>query len=478
MLTKPSTKLILLVLILSIYCLLVSQKILILGKHGDGVEYAAVARNLTEGQGTFWSLYLDDTFHPIWREHPPLVFWIQGLFIKVFGDGPYLEGVYGFIIGLIILLLTAIFWQQVRHDFRLTLAGSWWPVLLLTALPTFAYYMQTNRLVITFMILALLATLAAYRSILAGRCTILYALLCGVLIYLGFIAKGPVALFPLAVPAIAWVTLRANFSRVIISTVIAVIVFVLIMLATFYFYPESLTFWRGFWHAQVMASLKSARAAQDSYWYYADRWSREMAVLFSVICVLMLITRTHPRHIRFNRQACFFLLIAIAGSLPFFFSKRQKLRYLLQSYPFFILGMAFLTNYVGLKIEGILAEKRKIRQAVVVAALLFFSIATAAMLYRKDHVKKRHQFYEDFYLNNIQLPERSTISICPPERLVDDWVFTIDMQRFYKVSLTADLGHDYLIIDKNSNCKVADGYQKVHHQPTIKYVLYKRIPPQ
>ena len=122
MLTKPSTKLILLVFILSIYCLLVGHKILILGKHGDGVEYAAIARNLSEGYGSFWSTYLSDTRHPDWHEHPPLVFWIQGLFIKTFGDGPYFEGVYGFFAGFIILFLTALFWQQVQHDFRLTLA--------------------------------------------------------------------------------------------------------------------------------------------------------------------------------------------------------------------------------------------------------------------------------------------------------------------------------------------------------------------
>jgi 4-amino-4-deoxy-L-arabinose transferase-like glycosyltransferase len=419
-----------------------------LGKHGDGVEYAAVARNLAEGHGSFWSTYLSDTLHPDWHEHPPLVFWIQGLFIRAFGDGPYFEGIYGFFVGLIILFLMAVFWQQVQRDFRLALAGWWWPVFLLVSLPTFGYYMQTNRLAITFMILALLAALAAYRSIIAGHSTILYALLCGVLIYLGFIAKGPVALFPLALPGIAWLILKAKFSRAFFSTMIAAITFILILLATF------------------------------SYWYYADRLGREMAVLGSVIFILMLITRTHPRHIKFSRPALFFLLVALAGCLPFFFSKRQKLRYLLQSYPFLTLGMAFLTNSVALKIEAILAEKRKIRLVVVLSALVFFSTATAAMLYRKDEVTRREPFYQDFYLYKIQLPERSLISVCPPERLSDDWVFAIDMQRFYKVSLTAEMGHDYLIIDKNSNCKVPEGYQNVHQRPTLQWVLYRRGSPQ
>jgi 4-amino-4-deoxy-L-arabinose transferase-like glycosyltransferase len=474
MLARLSTKHILLILALSIYCLLVGNKVLILGKHGDGVEYAAVARNLAEGHGDFWSTYLSDTLHPNWHEHPPLVFWIQGLFMRAFGDGPYFEGVYGFFVGLVILFLTTVFWQQVQRDFRLTLAGGWWPVFLLVSLPTFGYYMQTNRLAITFMIVALLAVLAAYRSIVAGRATILYALLCGVFIYLGFIAKGPVALFPLALPGIAWLILKAKFSRAFVSTVIAAITFVFILLATFYIYPDSVVFWKKFWSEQIAASLKSVRASQDSYWYYADRLGREMAVLGAVIFILMLITRTHPRHIKFNRQALFFFLVALAGCLPFFFSKRQKLRYLLQSYPFFILGMAFLTNYVALKSEAILAEKRKIRFVVTLSALVFFCIATATMLYRKDEVTRREPFYLDFYLNNIQLPERSLISICPPETVSQDWTFTVDMQRFYKVSLTPEMGHEYLIIDKNINCKVPEGYRIVHQRPTLQYVLYRR----
>ena len=54
-----------------------------------------------------------------------------------------------------------------------------------------------------------------------------------------------------------------------------------------------------------------------------------------------------------------------------------------------------------------------------------------------------------------------------------DWLFA-DMQRFYKVSLTGQMGNDYYIIDKHSTCRIPEGYQRVHQQPTVKYVLYKK----
>ena len=475
MLSKRSTRLILLVCVLSIYCLLVGHKVLTLGKNADGVEYAAVARNMAEGQGTLWSPYLDDTRYPRWYENPPLVLWMQSLFFRLFGDGPYFEGIYGFFIGIVNLLLTALFWQQVRRDFQWTYAGGWWPMLLLISIPSFTYYMQTNRLAITFMSLALLAALAAYRSIVGSHSARMHALLCGVLIYLGFIAKGPVALFPLALPALAWIVFRVKFSRMLFSTAVALVSFSVLFLATLYCFPQSRTFWNWFWLTQITASWTDLRASQGSYWYYALRLIRELPVPLLVICMLMLVTRIHPRHFEINRPACFMLLLTLACSLPFFFSRRQNLRYLLQSYPFFSMALAFIANPVALKIEEILDQKRKFRLAVVMAVLVFVCISFAAMLYRKGHVIRRERFYRDFYLADIQLPARSWVSLCSAEGLEGDWTFVVDMQRFYKVSMTTDMGHDYLVINKNSNCQVPDGYQKVHRQPTLKYVLYRRV---
>jgi hypothetical protein len=43
--------------------------------------------------------------------------------------------------------------------------------------------------------------------------------------------------------------------------------------------------------------------------------------------------------------------------------------------------------------------------------------------------------------------------------------------------LTPEMGQPYLIIAKDTNCKVPEGYRKVHSKPTKKYLLYKRVGP-
>ena len=187
-----------------------------LGIHGDGIEYANVARNMADGLGSFWKPYHDDFGYLVFHEHPPFVFWFQSLFFRIFGNGPYLEAFYGFFIGLLILFCTGLFWQ-------------------------------------------------------------------------------------------------------------------------------------GFWQAQVMASLTSERGSGRPHWHLLERWISEMIVPFLIAGVLMLAFKVPFRKIQFNRPALFFLLTALAGSLPFLISTRQHGRYILHSYPFFVLCLAFVPKTLHFK---------------------------------------------------------------------------------------------------------------------------------
>lgn len=41
------------------------------GMFGDGLLYAAIAKNLAHGVGTFWAPVLSSTTYAPFREHPP-----------------------------------------------------------------------------------------------------------------------------------------------------------------------------------------------------------------------------------------------------------------------------------------------------------------------------------------------------------------------------------------------------------------------
>jgi hypothetical protein len=41
------------------------------GMFVDGVTYASIARNLSQGRGSFWSPFYTATIYPQFHEHPP-----------------------------------------------------------------------------------------------------------------------------------------------------------------------------------------------------------------------------------------------------------------------------------------------------------------------------------------------------------------------------------------------------------------------
>src|SRR3954451_14950195 len=93
------------------------------GMFVDGVTYASIARNLAEGRGTFWVPAYTATLYPEFHEHPPLGFWLQSLWFRVFGDHLWVERLYTLTAGLITAALIAAIWRRLNaRDGTTTLA--------------------------------------------------------------------------------------------------------------------------------------------------------------------------------------------------------------------------------------------------------------------------------------------------------------------------------------------------------------------
>ena len=85
------------------------------GMFVDGVTYASIARNLAEGRGSFWSPAYTATLYPQFHEHPPLGFWLQSLWFRVFGDHLFVERLYALAVGLATACLIAAIWRQLQQ---------------------------------------------------------------------------------------------------------------------------------------------------------------------------------------------------------------------------------------------------------------------------------------------------------------------------------------------------------------------------
>ena len=162
----------------------------------DGVTYAAIARNMAAGIGDFWSPSLSQTIYPRFAEHLPLALGLQALAFALFGDHPAVERGYAITVFLLNGLLIAAIARRLLPP-----AFDWVPLLLWWSVGRHLERRQqparTTQAVFTS-----LACSAILRIRVAGsrRPRAASAASGAASIVAATLAKGPVGLFPIALP--------------------------------------------------------------------------------------------------------------------------------------------------------------------------------------------------------------------------------------------------------------------------------------
>src|SRR5919202_5990190 len=113
----------------SLYCLLVLPRMLSYGMFVDGVTFASIARNMAEHYGSFWRPYYTATVYPVFYEHPPLGYWLQSWAYRLCGEATYIEALWGFFVGALILAGLGGIWRCLRPQ-GTSMSGTWFPVVL------------------------------------------------------------------------------------------------------------------------------------------------------------------------------------------------------------------------------------------------------------------------------------------------------------------------------------------------------------
>ena len=119
----------------------------------DGLWYDTVARNLAIGVGSFWRPIFTPTLSvPFFADHPPLVFAIESVFFRVFGDHWWVGKLYGFATALASVALIVALWRacSLRRN-------AWLPVLFWIATPAVAWSFGNEMLENTMGLFQLMA---------------------------------------------------------------------------------------------------------------------------------------------------------------------------------------------------------------------------------------------------------------------------------------------------------------------------------
>jgi len=444
----------------------------------DGIGYASIARNMAEHYGSFWRPSYTATVFPVFDEKPPLGFWLQSWAYRLCGDTAYVETFWGFCIGALILVGLGGIWHHLRPQ-GATVAGTWFPLMFFVILPMTSWAFSNNILenTMTFFIV-----MAVYCCIVGLNhpnvlLSLLYEILSGVCIFLAFLVKGPVALFPLAVPFISMINECKKLLRVIAMTCVLAITLAFSFGIMFYVSAESAHFLKRFLRQQILARVTGERATSTSRFIVLEAVSREILVPLIAGGLLTTAMYRHRKTTIFSmnyRLFLSYLCIALAGSLPLLISTDQKRWYTFPSLPFYALAIAVVFNDIARSFEQFIDENTKVYKHTLLSSLIILCIAIFSMFLEKNALRRDKDFHRDFSTQPLMIKGRAIISVYP-KNLATNWALVANMQRKFKASLSENIGHDYLLttIEYMNSEHIPSKYKRIPPFSAKKYVLFR-----
>jgi len=447
------------------------------GMFMDGVLYTCVAKNLANGIGSFWFPKFSElgfagsaTFH----EHPPLVFGIQALFFKIFGNSIYVERFYSFLTAAITAYLITRLWKLLTNDEQELQRLRWLPVLFWMVIPVGFWSYQNNVLENTMGIATLMAVYFSLKGLYSIQRAIPYLLLSGVFIFLASFAKGVPGLFPIGVVGLYWLISRdLPFSKMLVYTIILIltpaVIYSLILINTEAF--ESLSIYL---NERLLGRIGSAPTV-DTRFYIGHRLFMELLPVLVITLIMLVVYKLKSIKQKFkktyNHKIKLIVLIGCSGSLPLMLTLVQKGFYMAHSLPFFAIGFALIISPGLIDLINKIKTERKSFKAFKMITLLIFVSTIVFSVSRIGKVGRNGDLLHDVYLMGKIIPPHSVINI--DKSMWNEWDLQCYLIRHFNISIDpSDKQHNFYLIRKTLDNIPDERYKKLGLN-TKRYNVYQ-----
>ncbi|MFK7808165.1 MAG: ArnT family glycosyltransferase [Saprospiraceae bacterium] len=444
----------------------------------DGVWYAVISNNLANGVGSFWQPQFSSTIFSEFHEHPPLIFGIQALFFKLFGNHFLTERIFSAVLYILLALTITSLWRKALPKTASYRYLIFLPLILWQANIVNYFFLPANLLDTP---LAILSALAIYSLWISTRSKnpLSYLILAGVILGLSILTKGVTGLFPLAFILLHWVLFRPyDWKNMVVRSLMVVASLTLFFAILFLFIPSSVDSLKKYLDVQLLASLSGERRL---YYYQTNRlyiigqlfWALLPMISFSLVIVLLeKALRLNPVvNKRLNkRTALLFILIGLSASLPIMISPRQALPYLIPSLVYFSLAVGVWT---APKVEALLKWLRS-RQFpfIKIIELSAFSLCfLGSFLIIKNFDTSNNRDLE-------VIEDAKTIgNLTGPNQIISSTTYDMYisgyLMRFHNINLdTVNREYQYLITKKEE--PLTSPKFNIVAVETNKYLIYKR----
>lgn len=442
----------------------------------DGLVNSSMARNLAFGDGGFWTLHYTKAFSVPFYDQLPLAIGLQSIFFRIFGDHLFVDRLYSLLTAIVQAILIIQLWKFIYKGQEKLSKFSWLPMLLWIIIPVVSWSYSNNMLENTMGIFDCLSVILLLRVIEFPKYRFLYTAGAGMCILFAFLSKGPVGLFPLAIPFLIWFSFRnRNVNSMLIQTLVIVCTPVFLLLIMSAIEPQILETLKNYRDHQLIQSLSGSREANSNRFYIILRLFGELipVLIFSSIVYFVslkrkLVFQASPKLISFGK---FFLLLALCGSIPILISPKQSGYYLVPALPYFALAFSvFIVERLELLFSNSDFMKQKSNYINRFAYLLFAAVLIFSTLQFGSEGRHKDKLQLVSVARNF-ISQKSTVSICP--ELMADWDLHAYLMRYLTVTLEPSNEQKIMIRSKECSTLVPEGYYEI--ETDLKnYVLYRK----
>lgn len=443
------------------------------GMFMDGLLYACISKNLSEGIGSFWFPHLSKTLYSFFDQQPPLGFGIQSLFFKMFGDSIYVERFYSFSTALITSVLIIVLWRMIFRNENEIKKLSWLPVLFWITIPVCFWSYSNNVLENTMGIFDLLALILIIRFF--QNQSPMFLILSGILIFLASLTKGFQGMFPLAGIFFGWLVYRnISFSKMLTASIgiffISVVPFFLLAQNNSAYL--SLT---TYLNNRVLNSIQNA--ADENRFYLLFRLFSELLLLLIFTGTIALIIKRSIKKTHlpfFDKHTAFFFLIGVSASFPLLVTREQRGFYLSPSLPYYAVSLAVITApYLSFWIEKINMQRVAFR-LFRMASLLSLVFVLGFSFSQIGKTGRDTDMIHDVHLIGRIVPKGTVVG--STKELWKEWALQEYLIRHYYICQDDEIlpEHNYLLLDSEEQIPTDVKTEKINI-PTIKYHLYKVV---
>ena len=303
------------------------------GMFMDGLYYAAIARNLSNGLGSFWQLYFIES-NGVFYGHPPLAMGLQSIFFSIFGDSIYIERIYSLFTFLITGFSIHLIWKEVmgkKYSFY-----SWVPLFFWIIIPLNGWACANNFLENTMNMFVSASIFFAIRNIKTEK--LIFLVLSAFSLSLAFLSKGFTGLFPLSI--FFWFFLilpTMNFKNMIMKTSLLLIFSLVPFLLLLLFYPSAIDSLSNYINIQVIGSIQHSQTTTDRFSIMKELFNQiKFLQVISSIAALLYILIFFFQKLNITQilkeNTSFISCIGLLLILPIP-TWRQQLLYTLTKYP-------------------------------------------------------------------------------------------------------------------------------------------------